>query len=329
MMDASGDALEHAVSELPVTLVIPIRDEQETIGQLIASIDAQTQRPAEVILVDGGSTDHTVALVKQKARADPRYRLVQADGPATPGRGRNIGVQNAGNAWIAMTDAGITVEPRWLENLWRAHLDRPSAEVVYGNYEFDLRSFFEESAAVAYCNPKVQTPEGLCRGPAVVSCLVHRRAFDAVGGFPDLRAAEDDIFTRTIQLASIEVTYAPNATVWWRLRPDIWSTADRFRVYSYHNVMGGQHWHRRLARSYVPVAVGVGLAALGDKRWLVLPTVTIGGRTALRIARHRSDMPFLRRPGPVRVGLIALVLVTSDLATAVGWWQAHTRSGKA
>jgi cellulose synthase/poly-beta-1,6-N-acetylglucosamine synthase-like glycosyltransferase len=48
---AADDASSHASqrSELPVSLVIPVRDEQATVEQLIASIDAQTARPAEVI----------------------------------------------------------------------------------------------------------------------------------------------------------------------------------------------------------------------------------------------------------------------------------------
>ena len=311
--------------ELPVTLVIPVRDEQETVGRLIDSIDAQTKRPAEVVFVDGGSTDRTAELVQGKSHQDPRYRLVQADGPATPGRGRNLGVAAARHRWVAMTDAGITLEPTWLEALWQAHIDHPSAEVVYGNYEFDLRSFFEECAAVAYCDTKRSTPAGPARGPSVVSCLVHRRAFDEVGGFPDLRAAEDDMFVRSVMAAGIDVTYAPDATVWWRLRPDLRSTFQRFRTYSHHNVLGGQQhfWHRGLARSYVPVAIGLVLTTVNSRRWLVLPLATIGARTAVRVARHRREMPVLRRPGPVRVALIAAVLVVSDVATALGWWEAR------
>jgi len=306
-----------------------VRDEQATVEQLIASIDAQTSLPAEVIFVDGGSKDNTVDILRRKTQEDPRYRLVQADGPATPGRGRNLGVGAARHAWIAMTDAGITVEPGWLQALWKAQLGNPGAAVVYGNHEFDVRSFFEECAAVAYCRPKIQTPAGMCRGESVVSLLIRKEVFHAVGGFPDLRSGEDDMFLRAVADAGTVAAWAPDATVWWRLRPDITATFERFRAYSYSNVIARQerYWHRRLARNYVPVALGVGLAVTRSPGWLGLSGATLVGRTALRVARFQSELPDLRPPSPTRFGMIGFILAASDLATALGWWQARRDRG--
>jgi hypothetical protein len=196
---------------------------------------------------------------------------------------------------------------------------------VYGNHEFDVRSFFEECAVVAYCRPKVSTPAGMCRGQSVVSLLVHKDAFDAVGGFPDLRSGEDDMFLRAIADAGTVAAWAPDATVWWRLRPDMPTTFRRFRTYSYSNVIAGQErfWHRRLALSYVPAAAGVVLALTHSPRWLGLTGGTVVGRTAMRVARFRSEVPGLRPPSPLRFVMIGFILLASDLATALGWWQAR------
>lgn len=308
---------------LPVTLVIPVRDEQETVEALVASIGRQTRGPAEVIFVDGGSSDDTVARLRVEAQRNARYRVVEA-GPATPGRGRNVGVAAARHEWVAMTDAGITLDESWLEELWKAHEGRPAAEVVYGNFEFYLRNLFDECAAVAYAEHKRQTPVGRCRGPAIKSCMVHQRAFHALGGFLDSRSGEDEVFMRAVESQGIEIAWAPRATVRWELRPDLLSTLERFRSYSFHYVVAGeqQHWHVPLARSYVPVLAGLVLS-LWSKRWLALPAATIGGRVAARVRRHREDMPFLSPPDPVRLGLIACILVATDAATAVGWYQAR------
>ena len=320
--DARGRA--EGSTSVPVSLVIPVRDEESSIGALLATIEAQTAPPDEVLFVDGGSSDRTVPILRAHAEHDPRFTVVEAAGGATPGRGRNIGVGVARNDWVAMTDAGIRLEPTWLAGLWAAHVAEPAAEVVYGNYEFDLRSFFEECAAVAYGPPKWETPAGRSRGPTVVSCLVHRRAFQAVGGFSDLRAGEDEMFLTALDGAAVRSAWAPGATVWWRLRPDVRSNFERFRSYSYSYAMAGRqrHWQHRMARGYLPVAAGLVLAAVRSRRWLLLPAATIGSRVGRRVASHRPDMADLRVPSPTRLALIAALLLGNDVAAALGWWQA-------
>src|SRR5262249_33728159 len=99
-----------------ITLVVPVKNEEASIGELIGSIARQTRRPDEVLLVDGGSTDGTVALAESLTEHDPRYRVVRA-GEATPGRGRNVGFEEATHDWVALTDAGIRLDPAWLERV--------------------------------------------------------------------------------------------------------------------------------------------------------------------------------------------------------------------
>jgi glycosyltransferase involved in cell wall biosynthesis len=312
-------------SMIPVTLVIPVRNEEATVRALMESIGAQSAAPAQVVFVDAGSTDRTVEILEERASIDSRYSVVVADGAATPGVARNLGVASARHEWIAMTDAGITLEPTWLQRLWEAHLADDAAEVVYGNYEFDLRSFFEECAAVAYGVPKQQTPAGLCRGPAVVSCLIRRRAYDSVGGFVDLRAGEDEIFVKELDDSGVRAVWAPQATVWWRLRPDMPSTFERFRLYSYHYSMAGgkEIWHYPLRRSYAPVAGAILLSSVHSRRWLLVAGATIGSRVALRLRRHHNDRSWAWLLRPDRVALVTLLVVSNDAAAALGWWQAE------
>src|SRR5207244_861116 len=93
-------------SNMQISLVIPVRNEEQSLPLLVESIRAQTRPPDEIILVDGGSTDGTVALAGALTAADPRFRVIEA-GDATPGRGRNVGIAAARHDWIALTDAGI------------------------------------------------------------------------------------------------------------------------------------------------------------------------------------------------------------------------------
>ncbi len=314
---------------VPVSLVVAVRDEELSLDNLIAGIEGQSAAPEEVIFVDGGSSDRTVEVASRQATLDPRYLVLQAEGAATPGRGRNIGICAARHDWIALTDAGVRLEPLWLERLWAAHQARPGAGIVYGNFEFDTRSLFEECAAVAGGSPKTwDTPAGRIRRPAVVSCLVHRDTVEAVGGFPDLRAGEDMIFAQRVDQLAIETAWAPDATVWWRLRPDFTSTFERSRLYSYHNALAGQqpYWHHRMARNWLPVGGALVLGSIHSKRWLLLGATTVLARVGLKISRHADGRGWRWGLRPGRAILITTLVVTNDVAAALGWWQASRTS---
>ena len=91
------------------------------------------------------------------------------------------------------------------------------------------------------------------RGPFIASALIHRDVWEAVGGFPDLRAAEDLIFMERINEHRIMVGWASGATVAWRLQPTLARTYRRFVLYSKHNVWAGlqRDWHHGIARQYL------------------------------------------------------------------------------
>ena len=199
---AGGERVVIAAGGFDVSLVIPVRNEEESLPALLDSIRRQTFQPAEVILVDGGSTDDTVKLARQMATSDARLRVIETTG-ATPGRGRNIGIEAARYEWVALTDAGIRLEPDWLEHLVAEARADEDVKVVYGNYEAVTKSFFERCAALAYLPPKAERGGGrMVRGPIIASALIRREVWEAVGGFPDLRAAEDLFFMEHISVST-------------------------------------------------------------------------------------------------------------------------------
>src|SRR5687768_13346222 len=133
----------------PASLVIPVHNEALTFGDLLASVLAQTHRPEEIIFVDSGSDDGTVTLIRNALEDEPAIKLIEAT-VRDPGHARNVGIAAATNDWIALTDAGIRLEPTWLEELVRIIRAQPEVDVVYGNYEPVLETFFERNAALVY-----------------------------------------------------------------------------------------------------------------------------------------------------------------------------------
>lgn len=311
---------------LKVSVVIPVRNEEASLPALLESLRRQTLPPAEVVIVDGGSTDGTVALARRLAAGDGRVRVIEA-GEATPGRGRNVGSAAASHEWLAFTDAGITLEPTWLERLTEVAVADPSLEVVHGNYEPVAKTSFERWAALAYLPPKRPRPGGWMRGPVVPSTLLRREAWERVGGFPDLRAAEDLIFLERLGAHGLKIGWSPLATVWWNLPPTLRRTFRRFTLYSRHNVWAGrQHdWHYGVARKYALAVPFVALAFAHSPWWLAVPVAATLARVAKSIWVKREGRGLLWLLNPVQFAGVALVLLTVDLATFVGWAQAVAR----
>jgi GT2 family glycosyltransferase len=309
-----------------ISLIVPVRDEEGSLAALVDSIRRQTRPPDEVLLVDGGSTDRTVALAGELTSGDARFRVIEA-GDATPGRGRNVGASAARGGWLAFTDAGIVLEPTWLERLADAAASDPGVEVVYGNFEPMTRTRFERWAALTYPPPRQPRPGGRMRGPSVASMMIRREAFEAAGGFPDLRAAEDLIFMERVAEGGARVGWAPAATVWWQLQPTLGRTFRKFVLYSKHNVWAGRQasWHHGVARQYLAATAGVALAVAHHPAWAAVPAAGALARVARSVWVRREGRRLPRLLDPFQFLGVGMILLTIDAATFLGWAQAAAR----
>ena len=96
-----------------VSVICTVLNEGTGIRRLLDSLVAQTRRPDEVVIVDGGSRDNTVALLDAYAGRLPLQVLVRPG--ANISRGRNAAIGAATGDVIASTDAGVWLDPGWLE----------------------------------------------------------------------------------------------------------------------------------------------------------------------------------------------------------------------
>lgn len=305
-----------------VSLVIPIRNEVEETRELVEAIRAQRRPPDEVILVDGGSTDGTLDQLRDLVGDDPTFVLVEA-GPATPGRGRNVGIERASHPWVALTDAGVFLQPDWLAELLAAAEREPDAEVVFGNYEPLTPTFFTRCAALAYVPPPAQRPPGLTRGPSTASMLITRAAWAEVGGFPDRRAAEDLEFFDALARRGVTQAWAPAALVRWKLQPSLQRTFSRFVTYSRHNALAGRQWdwHYGILRQYGVAVPFLILAGWSSPLWLLVPGAGFLGRTLRSIWRRREGRGLGWALNPAQIAVVGTLLLAIDAATFIGWIQ--------
>jgi glycosyltransferase involved in cell wall biosynthesis len=302
-----------------VSLIVPLRDEQATVGLLLESIKAQRRPPDEVVVVDAGSKDETPALVEAFEAPIP-LRLVRA-GELFPGLARNAGASVAAHPWLAFTDGGVRLAPAWLHELVAA-AEAGDADVVFGSFDPVCDTFFRRCAALAYVPPPGASG---VRGPSVVSMAVRRDAFERAGGFPPFRAAEDLMFLERLLALPLRVAHAPAAIAHWEIAPDLRRTFRRFALYSEQNLRAGRgrYWHHGVLRHYLLVAlVTAGLVAGGAGAWALAAYPLWQVARAGRSAWHKRAAFAFRALDPRHVLGAAALLCALDAATlsgAIAW----------
>ncbi len=93
-----------------VTVVIPALDEERSIGGCLDSVRAQDYTDLQIIVVDGGSTDGTVPVVKERMADDERIELLHNPRQNIPSS-LNLAVSQARGRWLVRVDAHSTVDP--------------------------------------------------------------------------------------------------------------------------------------------------------------------------------------------------------------------------
>jgi glycosyltransferase involved in cell wall biosynthesis len=96
-----------------ISVVMPVYNREKYVGAAIESILAQTFTDFEFIIVDDGSTDHSLDVVK--SYPDPRIRLIQMPKNQGISAARNAGNELARGEFIAVMDSDDIALPRRLE----------------------------------------------------------------------------------------------------------------------------------------------------------------------------------------------------------------------
>jgi glycosyltransferase involved in cell wall biosynthesis len=170
-----------------VSIVIPNHDLGRFAGEAIASALAQTHPAVEVIVVDDGSSDDSLDLI----RATPGFLagrvqvVAQANGGVA--RARNAGAALARGQFLVFLDADDLLDPAYVERCLTALLAAPPSVA----YAYSQMRYF--GATEGLYRSKAFGRWKLIRGNFVnASALVRREAFEAVGGFdPGLTGHED------------------------------------------------------------------------------------------------------------------------------------------
>jgi glycosyltransferase involved in cell wall biosynthesis len=305
---AGGDTRER------VALIVTVLNEAASIDALLESVAAQTRQPDEVVIVDGGSTDGTWARLQPWATRLPLH-VLEAPG-STIARGRNVAIESTTAELIAVTDAGVRLEPDWLANLLaRLSVD---VDVVSGFFAADAMTVFERAmgATVLPALADVRADRFL---PSSRSVLFRRSAWQAVGGYPAwLDYGEDLVFDLALRSNRCSFAFAPDALVWFRPRSSLGAF---FRQYYRYARGDGKAdlWRLRHAIRYLTYLSAVYLLQRGGWSLLLLGlgAAAYTRRPYQRLAPLLAGQP--SRAVASAVMLVPIIRLVGDLAKMLGY----------
>lgn len=184
----------------PVSVVMTVLNEARDIERAVASLLAQQPSPAEVIVVDGGSTDGTWEWLAAKHAEEPRLVAIRDEtcslkysaGPVS--RGRNVAIAAARSEIIACADAGCTYAPDWLGNL-TANIAGGHAEYALGGTCLDPAQYTVWDVASAPFFSIKLSPNEPTKSCTARSMAFKKSLWQQIGGFPeDVLVGEDTLF---------------------------------------------------------------------------------------------------------------------------------------
>jgi len=199
-----------------VSVIMPVFNGSATIGEALESLEAQTYRDFEVVVVDDGSTDDTAEI----CRGRPGLRLIDQGNRGTAAA-RNVGIRAARGELIAFLDQDDLWSPGRLAAQVPILEDEADVGLVFSNFE----AFGDLSEHKGKRFDDAKVAERISEGRAFASLfrknlihpatvLVRRACLDEVGLFDESIYFEDyDLWLRIARRFPIRYVPAPLASV--------------------------------------------------------------------------------------------------------------------
>ena len=310
---------------MKVSVIATVLNEGSSIERLLASLAGQSRPPDEVVIVDGGSTDGTLSALQSWASAGRLPVKIVLRPGANISQGRNAAVVAASGDVIASTDAGVRLEPGWLEALVAPFEGERGTRVrvVSGWFVADPQTLFE-TAMGATVLPRRREVRVATFLPSSRSVAFLKSAWAAAGGYPEwLDYCEDLVFDLKLRELYGTFPFEPMARVHFRPRGSLGAFWKQY--YRYARGDGkADLWRRRHAIRYLTYFVllpGLVVLALHHSPfwWLAL-ALGAAAYTATPYRRLWGSLAGYAWPDRLKALLLVPVIrVVGDGAKMIGY----------
>ena len=327
---------------MKLTLISTVLNEARSLPTLLDSIAAQTRQPDEVVICDGGSTDGTLELLRREQRFP--LRVIERPG-ANISQGRNAAIEAAAGEVIASVDAGVRLDPQWLEKL--------VAQITPTQPSPATNSASQGRAVVSgFFLPEVHTPFEVAMGATVLpqlgeiqpetflpssrSVAFTKAAWQSVGGYPEwLDFCEDLVFDFALLEKYRPFAFAPEAIAYFRPRSSLRAFFKQYYLYARGDGKANLWLKRHLIRYATYFVALPGIAILGavihPGFWLLY---FVGAAAYLKRPYQRLGSMLCQQQPMSQlkaIGWVPIIRIAGDIAKMIGYpvgvgWRIRQRN---
>ena len=312
-----------------VSLVVPVRNEEAHVQACLEAIRAQTYPPGllEVIVVDGESTDATVAIVERVAASDASIKLLRNPQRSMP-TGLNLGIRAATGEYVGVVSGHSVLQPDYVDRALSV-MEATGAWAVGGRIIRRAEGPMQSAIALATAS-RIGVGDSAHNYAAqggwvetVFPGFWRLQLFEHIGTFdPHMVANEDNEFSLRIRKAGGRIWYDPAIRVEYSPRETLGGVFTQYRRYGLGKMRvlrkhrGGLRWRHLVPAAWVAFLGFGAVLSLLVRPLLVAWLLGIAAYVAAIVATGVR----LRRPG-VAWWRITAALATLHIAYGIGTWQ--------
>ena len=205
------------------SIIVPVYNRIDEVHELLASLEAQSVKNFEVILVEDGSTEPCGAEAEAAAARglDVKYFFKANEGRSIA---RNYGMERADGDYLVFFDSDCVIPPDYFKNLEKELARKPVD--CFGGPDAAHESFSDTQKAINYSMTSFLTTGGIRGGkiqldkfvPRTFNMGFSRGVYEGVGGFREMFSEDIDMSTR-IRNAGFSIGLIQNP-VWHKRRVD-------------------------------------------------------------------------------------------------------------
>lgn len=206
------------------SFVVPVYNRPDEVGELLGSLERQSRKNFEVIIVEDGSTVTCEDVCKRHAAVlDLHYYMKPNSGP---GQSRNYGVERARGEWVIVLDSDVVLPDGYMQAVEDGLAEEKTD--AFGGPDSSHPSFTDTQKAISYSMTSFLTTGGIRGGkkkldkfyPRSYNMGIRRSVYLKLNGFSKMRFGEDIDFSIRLFKAGCRVRLLPGAWVWHKRRTD-------------------------------------------------------------------------------------------------------------
>lgn len=218
--------------EILFSIIVPVYNRPDEVADLLASLQSQTDKGFEIVLVEDGSTQYCVQAqtqpdgsLKPVGYGDLRLKYYRKE---NEGRSiaRNYGIAGADGDFFVFVDSDCILPPGYIAALRKSLALNPVD--CFGGPDAAHESFSDTQKAISYAMTSFLTTGGIRGGkvsmekftPRTFNMGFSREVFERVGGFREMFSEDIDMSTR-IRNAGFSITLFQDVFVYHKRRVDL------------------------------------------------------------------------------------------------------------